>query len=93
MIIKSNFETGTFERVQRIVTTQFDVCPSLASPDARFREDLGADELDWVELVMSIAHEFGAHVLDEDFQGVRTVGELAAYLEQKQTALTDLVHA
>lgn len=93
MLIKSHVDTGTFERVQKIVTTQFDLCPGLATADARFHEDLGADALDWVELVMTIAREFGSDVLDEDFQGVQTVGELAAYLTQKQTGVTDLVHA
>lgn len=92
MSIQSEVGTETFLRVQRIVMRQLDVCATLANPCARLREDLGADSLDLVELVMSVACEFGDDILDEDFQDVRTLGELAAYIERKCDVKNELVY-
>jgi len=50
-------------------------------PEARFREDLGADSLDLVELIMAFEEEFGGQISDEEAQGIKTVGEAVAYLE------------
>lgn len=91
MVGTSAMDTGTFTRVKTIVTRQLGICPSLATPDARLREDLGADLLDLVELVMAIGCEFGPDVLDEDFRDVHTLGELAAYIEQKCTGAKEFV--
>ena len=52
-------------------------------PEARFVEDLGADSLDTVELVMALEEEFGIEIPDEDAEHILTVGKLVDYLEQK----------
>ena len=52
-------------------------------PEARFIEDLGADSLDTVELVMALEEEFGVEIPDEDAERILTVGKLVDYLEQK----------
>jgi len=93
MISEIAVETEILKRVQRILARQLDICPSLAHPDARLREDLGADALDLVELVMAIGCEFGSDVLDEDFREVHTVGQLATYIEQKCTGVTEYFNA
>ena len=69
------------ERVQKIIIDQLGVDKAKVTPDSRFREDLGADSLDLVELIMAFEEEFGGEISDEEAQGIRTVGEAVAYLE------------
>lgn len=83
MVIDNAVDTEIMNRVKSIIARQLDICPSLATPNARLREDLGADALDLVELIMAIGCEFGDQVLDEDFRHVHTFGELVAYIEQR----------
>ena len=52
------------------------------SPESRFREDLEADSLDLVELIMAFEDKFGAEISDEDAQKITTVGEAVAYIEK-----------
>ena len=54
-------------------------------PDARFREDLEADSLDLVELIMAFEEEFGGEISDDDAQKITTVGEAVIYVEQQMT--------
>jgi len=70
-----------FERVKKIIVEQLGVDESKVVPEARFREDLGADSLDLVELIMAFEEEFGGQISDEEAQGIKTVGEAVAYLE------------
>jgi acyl carrier protein len=70
-----------FERVKKIIVEQLGVEESKVVSEARFREDLGADSLDLVELIMAFEEEFGGQISDEEAQGIKTVGEAAAYLE------------
>ena len=70
-------------KVKQIVMEQLGVKEHEVKPEARFVEDLGADSLDTVELVMAIEEEFGLEIPDEDAQKIRTVGEVTQYLEQK----------
>ena len=70
-------------KVKQIVMEQLGVKADEVKPEARFVEDLGADSLDTVELVMAIEEEFGLEIPDEDAQKIRTVGEVTQYLEQK----------
>jgi len=51
------------------------------TPDARFREDLEADSLDLVELIMAFEDKFGAEISDEDAQSIKTVGDAVKYIE------------
>ena len=72
-----------FERVKKIIVEQLGVEASKVVPEARFREDLGADSLDLVELIMAFEEEFGGTISDEEAQGIKTVGEGVAYLEAR----------
>ncbi len=71
----------TFERVKKIVMEQLGVDDSKVVKEARFREDLEADSLDLVELIMAFEEEFGGSISDEDAQGIATVGDAVTYLE------------
>ncbi len=70
-----------FERVKKIIVEQLGVEESKVVVEANFREDLGADSLDLVELIMAFEEEFGGEISDEEAQGIKTVGEAVAYLE------------
>jgi len=74
-----------FERVKKIVVDLLGVEPDKVSPDARFREDLGADSLDLVELIMEFEEKFGGTISDEDAQQIRTVGQAVDYVEKRMT--------
>ncbi len=70
-----------FEKVKAIIVEQLGVDPEKVTPEARFREELEADSLDLVELIMAFEEEFGGEISDEEAQGITTVGEAVAYLE------------
>lgn len=70
-----------FERVKKIVVDQLGIAPEKVVPEARFREDLGADSLDLVELIMAFEEEFGGEINDEDAQKIVTVGDAVTYLD------------
>jgi acyl carrier protein len=72
----------TFTRVKDIIVELLGVDPAKVTPEARFREDLEADSLDLVELIMSLEEEFGGEIADEEAQKIKTVGEVISYLEQ-----------
>ena len=71
------------EKVRQIVANQLKVKEDHVRPEAHFTEDLGADSLDTVELVMALEEEFGIEIPDEDAEHILTVGKLVDYLEQK----------
>lgn len=71
-------------RVQSIVVDTLGVEKAKVTPAARFREDLGADSLDLVELIMAFEEEFGGEISDEDAQKITTVGDAVAYIEAHQ---------
>ena len=70
------------QRVREIVGNELGVEPEKVTPEASFVEDLGADSLDTVELVMAFEEEFGIDIPDEDAEQMATVGEAIRYLEQ-----------
>ncbi len=70
-----------YERVRDIIVDRLGVDPSKVTPEARFREDLEADSLDLVELIMAFEESFGGEISDEDAQKITTVGEAVAYIE------------
>jgi acyl carrier protein len=72
----------TFEQVKNIIVDLLAVDPEKVTKDARFREDLEADSLDLVELIMEFEDEFGGEISDEDAQKITTVGDAVAYLEE-----------
>ena len=71
------------EKVKAIVVKQLDVAEDQVTPEAKFIEDLGADSLDQVELIMALEEEFGADIPDEDAEKLQTVGDAIAYVEAK----------
>jgi acyl carrier protein len=79
---EEDFIVDTFERVKKTIIDQLGVDPDKVIMEARFREDLEADSLDLVELIMSFEEEFGGSISDEDAQQLRTVGDAVHYLEQ-----------
>ena len=73
----------TFEKVKNIIVELLAVDPSKVTKEARFREDLEADSLDLVELIMEFEDEFGGEISDEDAQKITTVSDAVAFLEEK----------
>lgn len=71
------------ERVKEIIVEQLGVNPDQVTPEAKFIEDLGADSLDTVELVMAFEEEFGAEIPDEDAEKLQTVGDVTKYIEER----------
>ncbi len=72
----------TEARVKEIIINELGVEPEKVSDDASFVEDLGADSLDTVELVMAFEEEFGLDIPDEDAEQMRTVGDAIKYLKE-----------
>ena len=72
----------TFEEVKATLVELLGVEESKVTPEAKFREDLEADSLDLVELIMAFEEKFGGEISDEDAQKITTVGELMAYIEE-----------
>ena len=71
------------EKVKEIIVEQLGVNAEQVTPEASFIEDLGADSLDTVELVMAFEEEFGAEIPDEDAEKLTTVGAVIKYLKEK----------
>ena len=72
-----------FEKIKGIITELLDVDEGDIKPEASFREDLEADSLDLVELIMEFEETFGSEISDEDAQGITTVGEAVSYIEKR----------
>ena len=71
------------EKVKDIIVEQLGVNPEQVTPRAKFIEDLGADSLDTVELVMAFEEEFNVEVPDEEAEKLQTVGDVVKYIEDK----------
>ncbi len=69
------------EKVKAILAEQFDVEEDKITADTDLQEDLGADSLDVVDLLMSIEDEFEVEVPDEEIENIKTVGSLVSYIE------------
>jgi acyl carrier protein len=74
---------STFERVKKVVVEQLDVSEDEVTAQASFVEDLGADSLDVVELVMGLEEEFDIEIPDEDAEKIATVQDAISYIESK----------
>ncbi|HEU4751554.1 MAG TPA: acyl carrier protein [Armatimonadota bacterium] len=74
---------STFDRVKKVVVEQLDVNADEVTPQASFVEDLGADSLDQVELVMAFEEEFDIEIPDEDAEKISTVQAAVDYIDQK----------
>ena len=70
------------EKIKKIIVDQLGAKPEEVVPEASFIDDLGADSLDTVELVMALEEEFEVEIPDEDAEKITTVGEAAKYIEE-----------
>ena len=77
--------TNIEERVRTIICDQLAVESAKVTPSASFIEDLNADSLDIVELVMTMEEEFDLDIPDEDAEKMKTVGDVISYVTSKQT--------
>jgi acyl carrier protein len=73
------------EKAKEIIAKELEVSMDQLTPDAKFIEDLGADSLDTVELVMALEEEFGLDIHDEDADKFKTVGDALNYLKEHAT--------
>ena len=71
------------DKITEIIVEQLGVKPEEVTPEASFVDDLGADSLDTVELVMALEEEFGIEIPDEDAEKIQTVGDATRYIEKK----------
>src|SRR5499427_7113020 len=76
-------EKSIEEKVKDIIVEQLGVNPEQVTPQASFIEDLGADSLDIVELVMAFEEEFSVEVPDEDAEKLQTVGDVIKYIQER----------
>lgn len=72
----------TFEDVRAVIVELLGVEDTKVTPEARFKEELEADSLDLVELIMAFEEKFGGEISDEDAQKITTVGEVVSYIEE-----------
>ena len=81
--------TFSEDRVKEIIAKELEVETKQLTPEAKFIEDLGADSLDIVELVMALEEEFGIDIPDEDADKLKTVGDAMNYLKSHADGVTD----
>ena len=79
-----NKMSEVFNRVKEIIVEQLDVEEDTITMEASFRDDLEADSLDVVELVMELEDEFEIEIADEEAENINTVGDAVQYIENNQ---------
>ncbi|AZT90662.1 acyl carrier protein [Caldicellulosiruptor changbaiensis] len=73
-----------FEKVKKIIADKLDIEEDRITPESSFLDDLGADSLDIVELIMELEEEFNIEIPDEDAEKIRTVADAVKYIEEHQ---------
>ena len=73
---------NTYDRLKKIIVEQLGVDEVDVKPEASFVDDLNADSLDLVELIMSLEEEFGMEISDDDAEKIKTVGDAQEYIEE-----------
>jgi len=74
---------ANFDKVKEVIVEQLGVDEASVVPEASFIDDLGADSLDTVELIMAFEEEFGVEIPDEDAEKMKTVQDVLNYIESK----------
>ena len=75
--------SDAFEQIKEIIVDLLGVEPEAITPEASFRDDLGADSLDLVELIMEFEDTFGGTISDEEARSIETVGQAVEYVEER----------
>jgi acyl carrier protein len=75
--------SDTYDRVKKIIVERLGVDEAEVTPEASFKDDLGADSLDVVELVMELEDEFDLEISDEEAEKINKVGEVVAYIQSQ----------
>lgn len=70
------------DKIKKIISEQLGVDEGEITPESHFIDDLGADSLDTVELVMALEEEFGIEIPDEDAEKIQTVGDVSKYIDE-----------
>ena len=73
-----------FDKVKEILVDQLDVEDEKVTMEASIIDDLGADSLDLVDLVMAVEEEFDVKIADEDLEGIKTVGDIVDYIAENK---------
>lgn len=73
-----------FDKLKELVVDQLGVEDDEVTMEASIQDDLGADSLDVVDLVMSVEEEFGVKIADEDLEGIKTIGDIVDYIEENK---------
>ncbi len=76
-------EQAIFEKIKDVVADKLDTDPTDITEDASFVDDLGADSLDVVELIMGLEDEFGIEISDDEAENIRTVGDAVRFISSQ----------
>ncbi len=74
------------EKIKSIVSEQLNISPDKITPESSIIDDLGADSLDVVELVMALEENFGVEIPDEEAEKISTIGDIVTYIENHKNA-------
>lgn len=77
-------EPTTYEQVATLIVDRFGVEESSVTPEMSFTDDLGADSLDVVELVMELEDNFGIQISDDDVEDIKSVGDIVKYIDDNK---------
>lgn len=75
---------AVYDKIKQLIVDELSVDEAIITPEARLVEDLGADSIDAVELIMTVEDTFSIEISDEVLQSIKTVNDLVSYIESKQ---------
>ncbi len=74
----------TFDKIKELIVDQLDAEEDKVTMEANIQDDLGADSLDIVDLIMAVEDEFDVKIADEDVENIKTVGDIVKYIESAE---------